>query len=145
MTRISCSVNATQVNPEEHIEQDARVKGYKYGQQLVPFNTVDEASLKFETTKEMKLIGFCPRSIVPRKWVMVHSLPPTRTCMHAPHACLLVYFWSVFGLFLVCFWFWHHAGQHFMGGVDILVAPPMDVRAQTMISALAHALDREDR
>ena len=44
----------------------AQVKGYKYGRDRVPFSKVDEAVLKYEAEKCLKVMGFVPQTEIPR-------------------------------------------------------------------------------
>mmetsp|Transcript_14585 Transcript_14585/g.41440 ORF Transcript_14585/g.41440 Transcript_14585/m.41440 type:complete len:728 (+) Transcript_14585:232-2415(+) len=57
-------------NPDEELEADLLVKGYKYGKTFVPFSKADEAALKYAAPKCLKLIGFTRRSYIPRHHFM---------------------------------------------------------------------------
>eukprot|EP00742_Colponemidia_sp_Colp-10_P004962 GILJ01005302.1.p1 GENE.GILJ01005302.1~~GILJ01005302.1.p1 ORF type:complete len:723 (-),score=144.13 GILJ01005302.1:98-2182(-) len=54
----------------EPIDPEQRVKGYKYGKQMVPFSKADEAVLKMEVEKGLQILGFTDKHKVPRHHYM---------------------------------------------------------------------------
>jgi len=50
------------------IDNDARLRAYYYGKQLVPVTKDDEELLKFQTEKGLKFLGFCSSKDVPRHY-----------------------------------------------------------------------------
>jgi ATP-dependent DNA helicase 2 subunit 2 len=58
------------LDPDTEVSIHERVKGYKYGKTLVPFSQVDEAVLKYEADKCLKLIGFTSVTNIPRQHFM---------------------------------------------------------------------------
>jgi ATP-dependent DNA helicase 2 subunit 2 len=51
---------------DNEVPPDEKVKGYKYGRTLVPFSTVDEAVLKYQSVRCLQIIGFTKAVNVPR-------------------------------------------------------------------------------
>eukprot|EP00698_Gefionella_okellyi_P013382 TRINITY_DN3657_c0_g1_i2.p1 TRINITY_DN3657_c0_g1~~TRINITY_DN3657_c0_g1_i2.p1 ORF type:complete len:501 (-),score=150.16 TRINITY_DN3657_c0_g1_i2:982-2433(-) len=48
------------------VGEDNRVKAFRYGKNIIPFQKVDEASIAIESEKCMEVIGFVPKAKVPR-------------------------------------------------------------------------------
>ncbi|CAM9646007.1 unnamed protein product, partial [Hapterophycus canaliculatus] len=57
--------------PEVEVDFENQVKGFRYGQDYIPVNTVDEVSLKLpDEPPSLKLLGFAPSSAVRRHFYM---------------------------------------------------------------------------
>ncbi|KDO24367.1 hypothetical protein SPRG_10445 [Saprolegnia parasitica CBS 223.65] len=63
----------SQAKPDEEVAPEARIKAYKYGSEMIPFSTADQASLKLETTRSLKILGFLPRDCVDRSMFMSNT------------------------------------------------------------------------
>eukprot|EP00668_Euglena_longa_P001208 GGOE01001433.1.p1 GENE.GGOE01001433.1~~GGOE01001433.1.p1 ORF type:complete len:777 (-),score=239.27 GGOE01001433.1:160-2154(-) len=76
-----------QDDPDAEVDASKKIKAYRYGRSLVPFGTVDEQVLKFETTKSMKLLGFTPKAAIRHADLMgqcyIFAAPPgdSSACM----------------------------------------------------------------
>lgn len=53
-------------NPDEELQIDERVKGYKYGPQYIPFGGMDDNILKLISPPIIKLLGFISSDKIPR-------------------------------------------------------------------------------
>jgi len=53
-------------DPDEELEFEDRVKGYKYGPQYIPFGGMDDDVLKLSSPPVVRLLGFLPANRVPR-------------------------------------------------------------------------------
>ena len=51
----------------EDLQEEERVKAYRYGSTLVPFHDLENADLKIQTYKSLSIIGFVPLSQIPRE------------------------------------------------------------------------------
>jgi ATP-dependent DNA helicase 2 subunit 2 len=51
--------------PDVEIEADQRIKAYRYGKSVIPFNEVDVEAMKFKASRSMMALGFIPISSVP--------------------------------------------------------------------------------
>lgn len=60
-------------DPDKLVDEDNRVKGYRYGKTMVPFGNADEATLKYTANKELSIIGFADAASVPRRIWMSQS------------------------------------------------------------------------
>ncbi|CAK4080421.1 unnamed protein product [Aphanomyces euteiches] len=49
-------------NPDEEIPPERRIKAYKYGSEMIPFSTADQAALKFSSERSLKILGFVDKS-----------------------------------------------------------------------------------
>eukprot|EP01117_Protostelium_nocturnum_P014755 TRINITY_DN5645_c0_g1_i1.p1 TRINITY_DN5645_c0_g1~~TRINITY_DN5645_c0_g1_i1.p1 ORF type:complete len:726 (-),score=197.55 TRINITY_DN5645_c0_g1_i1:67-2244(-) len=59
------------INDLDHtVEEEEKIKGYKYGKTLVPFAKIDESKLKYEADRCLKVIGFTNSKNVPRSHFM---------------------------------------------------------------------------
>lgn len=56
--------------PDVEVPDDKLVKAYRYGKSLIPFNTIDESSLKSSYDKCLKVLGFTEAAKVPRHHYM---------------------------------------------------------------------------
>ncbi|CAN0483200.1 unnamed protein product, partial [Ectocarpus sp. 8 AP-2014] len=57
--------------PEVEVEFEHQVKGFRYGQDYIPVNSVDEGSLKLpDEPPSLKVLGFTPSSSVERHFYM---------------------------------------------------------------------------
>lgn len=57
-------------NPDERIDEEQIVKGYRYGKDFVSVDKNFESSLKYKTEPELTLLGFTDRSRIPRHHFM---------------------------------------------------------------------------
>ncbi|KAL0478129.1 X-ray repair cross-complementing protein [Acrasis kona] len=57
-------------DPDLEVPLDKRVKAYKYGKNLVPFNEADDKMLSYHATKCILLLGFTDEKNVPRHYLM---------------------------------------------------------------------------
>lgn len=57
-------------DPDVHLSADELVKGYKYGNTLLPFSSVDEAALKYSAPRCLKLLGFTLEKRVPQAYFL---------------------------------------------------------------------------
>ncbi|ETV77423.1 hypothetical protein H257_08842 [Aphanomyces astaci] len=49
-------------HPDEEVPPERRIKAYKYGSEMIPFSTADQAALKLLTTRGLKVLGFVDKS-----------------------------------------------------------------------------------
>eukprot|EP01012_Entosiphon_sulcatum_P025587 TRINITY_DN30931_c0_g1_i1.p1 TRINITY_DN30931_c0_g1~~TRINITY_DN30931_c0_g1_i1.p1 ORF type:complete len:790 (+),score=120.93 TRINITY_DN30931_c0_g1_i1:94-2370(+) len=80
-------------DPDQEVDLEKKIKAYRYGRSLVPFSTVDEEAMRFQSQRSMKLIGFAESSKVPRKYFMgttyVFCTPPGSTAASTAFSALL--------------------------------------------------------
>lgn len=57
-------------DPDKTVPPEQRIKGFKYGPQVVPISTVEQETLKFKPEKGVKLLGFTDASNFPRHYYM---------------------------------------------------------------------------
>lgn len=57
-------------DPDKTVPPEQRIKGFKYGPQVVPISMVEKETLKFKPEKGVKLLGFTDASNVPRHYYM---------------------------------------------------------------------------
>jgi hypothetical protein len=55
-------------DPDNDVPPEERRKAYRYGRDLVPLASVSEATEGYSPPKGLQLLGFLPRSAVPRHW-----------------------------------------------------------------------------
>ncbi|OQR92390.1 hypothetical protein ACHHYP_03751 [Achlya hypogyna] len=60
----------SQSKPDEEVPPEARIKAYKYGSEMIPFSTADQASLKLATESSLKVLGFIKRDAVDQSMFM---------------------------------------------------------------------------
>eukprot|EP00253_Pinus_taeda_P008801 PITA_08801 len=53
-------------DPDKTVPPEQRIKGFKYGPQVVPISMVEKETLKFKPEKGVKLLGFTDASNIPR-------------------------------------------------------------------------------
>jgi len=61
-------------DPDEVIEMEHKLKGYKYGREYVPITAADEEMLRLPSVAGITVIGFLPISAVPRQYFMAGSV-----------------------------------------------------------------------
>lgn len=54
------------VEPDKVVPPDQRIKGYRYGPQVVPISSAEWEAVKFKPEKGVKLLGFTDRSSILR-------------------------------------------------------------------------------
>ncbi|OQS04042.1 hypothetical protein THRCLA_03685 [Thraustotheca clavata] len=60
----------SQVKPDEEVPPESRIKAYKYGSEMIPFSTADQASLKLATERSLKVLGFIKRELIDQTMFM---------------------------------------------------------------------------
>lgn len=79
-------------DPSKVVPPEQRIKGYRYGPQVVPISSAEWEAVKFKPEKGVKLLGFTDASNIMRWKVLLNSNP---------------YDLIIVNLLLILFYFYH--------------------------------------